>query len=92
MSFQVKEGMKVAPIMRRMLNTNERTDLEKIVLSKPTATSELYLSELKTNKIMPRKYGRTLQDDDDEKCSNDDDIFVIGEFNISQFFTFPQFS
>lgn len=78
MSFQVKEGMKMAPVMRRLLNDEERTSLEKIIADKPAAP-ELYLSQLKSNKIIPRIFGRTLQDDEDEKCSNDDDLFVIGK-------------
>lgn len=78
MSFQVKEGMRMAPVMRRLLNDEERSNLEKIIADKPTAT-ELYLSQLKNNKIIPRKFERTLQDDEDEKCSNDDDLFVIGK-------------
>lgn len=77
MSFQVKEGMKMAPLMRRLLNSDERTTLDK-TLQSDTNASELYLSQLKTNKFIPRKAGRTVQDDEDEKCSNDDDIFIIG--------------
>lgn len=79
MSFQVKEGMRMAPVMRRLLNDKERMSLDKIIAEKPAA-SELYLSQLKNNKIIPRKFGRTLQDDEDEKCSNDDDLFVIGKY------------
>lgn len=79
MSFQVKEGMRMAPVMRRLLNDEDRMSLEKIIVEKPEAP-ELYLSQLKNNKIIPRKCGRTLQDDDDEKCSNDDELFVIGTY------------
>lgn len=79
MSFQVKEGMRMAPVMRRLLNDKERTSLENIISDKP-ATPELYLSQLKNSKIIPRKFGRTLEDDEDEKCSNDDDLFVIGKY------------
>lgn len=80
MSFQVKEGMKMAPICRRTLNNNEKSTLEKYI-SSTVSPSTLYLAELKENKFMPRKSTRTLQDDEDEKCSNDEDIFVIGKFN-----------
>lgn len=85
MSFQVKEGMRMAPVMRRLLNDEERTSLEKIIADE-SASPELYLSQLKNNKIIPRKFERTLQDDEDEKCSNDDDLFVIGRFILNKIF------
>lgn len=77
MSFQVKDDMKIAPVTRRNLNSDERLHLDHFIFSDPPSTTS-YLSELKNNTIVPRKTGRTWQDDDDEKCSNADDLFVIG--------------
>lgn len=77
MSFQVKDDMKIAPITRRNLNSVERSHLDNFISSDPPSTTS-YLSELNNNTIVPRKTGRTWQDDDDEKFSNADDLFVIG--------------
>lgn len=80
MSFQVKEDMKIAPVTRRVLNSVERASLEHIISSESLST-RLYLSELKSNALVPRKASRTWQDDEDEKCSNGDDLFIIGKDN-----------
>lgn len=76
MSFQVKDDMKMAPIIRRILNPEERSSLEHL-LSSNIPEDNLYLSQLKRNMFSPRKNSRTWPDDEDEKSSNDD-LFVIG--------------
>lgn len=78
MSFQVKEDMKMAPIIRRTLNSNERSSFEQHLLSSDIPKDNLYLSQLKRNMFSPRKNFRTWADDEDEKASNDD-LFVIGK-------------
>lgn len=82
MSFQVKEDMKMAPINRRMLNHEERSTLESLFSPElpSTSKSSMYLSELKNN--TPRKSTRTWLDDDDEKSSNADDLFIMGNNRI----------
>lgn len=79
MSFQVKEDMKMAPIIRRTLNSDERSSFEQHLLSSGIPEDNLYLSQLKRNIFSPRKYLRTWSDDEDEKASTDD-LFVIGNF------------
>lgn len=84
MSFQLKEGMKMAPITRRLLKKNEKTSLERS-LSSENPSVELYLSQLKKHTFLPRKSVRTLQDDEDEKCSNGDDLLIIGNSNCKYY-------
>lgn len=81
MSFQVKEDMKMAPIIRRALNSDERSSFEQHLMSSGIAKDNLYLSQLKRNIFTPRKMFRTWADDEDEKSSNDD-LFIIGK-NLS---------
>lgn len=78
MLFQVKEDMKIAPVTRRVLNEAEKASLEHTISSGLSSTG-LYLSELKSNTLVPRKATRTWQDDEDEKCSNGDDLLIIGK-------------
>lgn len=78
MSFQVKEDMKMAPIIRRTLNSDERSSFEQYLMSTGISKDNLYLSQLKHNMFSPRKMFRTWADDEDEKSSNDD-LFVIGK-------------
>lgn len=77
MSFQVKDDMKMAPVIRRTLNHNERLTFEH-VLSSGFSSNGLYLEQLKNSMFAPRKSVRTWPDDDDEKSSNDD-LFIIGK-------------
>lgn len=86
MSFQIKEDMKVAPVIRRTLNRDERSAFEHM-LSSGSAPNDLYLSQLKCNMFAPRKTVRTWLDDDDDKFSNDD-LFVTGNHFICFFFSF----
>lgn len=77
MSFQVKDDMVLAPITRRTLDFDERSKFDHLI-SCDAPSSDLYLLQLKNNNFVPRKTARTWQDDVDEKCSNGDDLFVIG--------------
>ncbi|XP_076296625.1 uncharacterized protein LOC143216925 [Lasioglossum baleicum] len=78
MPFEVKADMKLAPICRRFLNEAEKKTLyEKCI---ECNMSPLYLYDLKTKRIVPRKSSRTwpleakddviLIDDDNEDNSN----------------------
>lgn len=78
MSFQVKDDMKIAPVNRRRMNHAERSTFEDLISSEVSST-ELYLEQFKKNKFAPRKTGRTWSDDDDDKSSNADDLFIIGK-------------
>lgn len=78
MSFQVKDDMKMAPVTRRHLSREERSNFDHLI-SSDNPSNELYLAKIRNNTFVPRKTGRTWQDDDDEKCSNDD-LFVIGNY------------
>lgn len=79
MSFQVKDDMKLAPVTRRTMNNIERSKLENFIKS-DTSSVNLYLSQLTNNAFVPKKTARTWQDDEEDKCSNCDDLFVIGNF------------
>lgn len=77
MSFQVKEDMKMAPVIRRTLNNAERLALEHTMESK-NSTVDLYLSQLNSEAFVAKRTPRTWQDDEDDKSSNADDLFIIG--------------
>lgn len=79
-SFQVKENMKIAPVNRRTLNHDERSSLECLISSDAPPT-DLYLTQLKKNTIVPRKSYCTWLDEDDDKSSNADDLFIMGNEN-----------
>lgn len=79
MSFQLKEGMRMAPVTRRTLKSDEKTSFERTISSEISSV-KLYLTQLKKNAFLPKKSTRTLQDDEDEKCSNSDDLLIIGNY------------
>ncbi|XP_055309206.1 chromatin assembly factor 1 subunit A-like [Sitodiplosis mosellana] len=78
MSFQVKEDMKMAPVTRRTLNGTERSTLEQSLTSNNSSVN-LYLAQIKSDAFVAKKTARTWQDDEDDKCSNADDLFIIEE-------------
>lgn len=79
MSFQIKEDMKMAPRVRRELSALDRTAMEKLISIESDA-SQLYMNKLKSKAIIPGKSSRTwIDDEDDEKTMNSDDLFVIGK-------------
>lgn len=77
MSFQVKEDMKMAPVTWRTLNNAERSAFEHIMMSENSSV-DLYLSQLKSEIFVAKRTTRTWQDDEDDKSSNADDLFIIG--------------
>lgn len=77
MSFQVKEDMKMAPLARRTLNDSERLKLEQF-LALNSSSVDLYLDQMKSCSFIAKKTMRTWQEDEDDKCSNADDLFIIG--------------
>lgn len=78
MPFEVKADMKLAPTSRRFLNEAEKKTLHKKCME--CSMSPLYLKDLKTKKIIPRKSSKTwpleakddiiMIDDDNEGSSN----------------------
>ncbi|XP_076664350.1 uncharacterized protein LOC143366829 [Andrena cerasifolii] len=80
MPFEVKADMKVAPVSRRTLNEEEKSSLDEKCGEGDTPKSDLYLGEIKENKLLPRKSSRTwpletkdeviLIDDENEGSSN----------------------
>lgn len=79
-SFQVKDNMKIAPVNRRTFKQNERTLFENVISMDVTPPkTDLYLAQLKKNLYVPHKCGRTWPDDDDDKSSNADDLFIMGK-------------
>lgn len=83
MSFQVKDDMKMAPVTRRTLNGVERSILEHSLTSENTSV-DLYLSQLKSDGFVAKRTPRTWQDDEDDKYSNVDDIFIIGNYRVNK--------
>lgn len=79
MSFQVKEDMKMAPVARRTLNDSERSTLEEFLTSSNSSV-DLYLTQIKSSSFIAKKTMRTWQEDEDDKCSNADDLFIIGNY------------
>ena len=80
MPFEVKADMKVAPVSRRTLTEEEKSSLDEKCGEGYTQKSDLYLGEIKENKLLPRKSSRTwpletkddviLIDDENEGSSN----------------------
>lgn len=81
MSFQVKDGMKLAPTTRRTLLSNDKMNLERRLFSNAVPKS-LYLAELKSGKREVGQSPRTWQPIDDEQqvtANNDEeDVQILG--------------
>ncbi|XP_076748664.1 uncharacterized protein LOC143422124 isoform X2 [Xylocopa sonorina] len=75
MPFEVKADMKVAPICRRILDEEEKQLLEKKCTEGSTRLSDLYLSEIKHKRIVPRKSSKTWP------LEAKDDVVVLDEEN-----------
>lgn len=83
-SFQVKEGMKVAPVIRRQLEQEPRAELEKGLGNPAQAErSQLYLAELKRGDRQPQRRGKTWVAE--EAVETNDDLFIIGECRQKRF-------
>lgn len=77
MSFQVKDDMKIAPLRRRELSIQARSNLDQL-LSCDSDESKLYMAAMRSKAFVPGKSSRTWTDEDDEKSMNSDDLFIIG--------------
>uniref|UniRef100_A0A336L2K3 CSON014838 protein n=1 Tax=Culicoides sonorensis TaxID=179676 RepID=A0A336L2K3_CULSO len=72
MPFEVKENMRLAPVIRTRLNEIAREKLENILKSYNGDTSSTYLNELKTNYIPGKCSSVSWQEEDDSQ-----DIILI---------------
>lgn len=72
MPFQIREHMKLAPLVRVQLTRDQREHFDK--LFSDVDTSKSYLKELKDGKRKPLKGSKTWQKDEDE-------LMVVGELN-----------
>lgn len=78
MSFQIKEDMKIAPLIRRAFSDHDKSKLEQS-MSSELAVSKLYVATLKNRAFTPGKSARTWIDDEyDAKSMNSDDLYIIG--------------
>lgn len=67
MPFEVKADMRVAPVCRRILSKNEKSTFENACSTGTTKKSNLYVTEIRSKNIVPRKSTKTwpieLKDD-----------------------------
>lgn len=75
MPFEIKAGMKVAPILRRTFSQTEKHTLDEMCASGNAQKTDLYLCEIKTKKIVPRGSARTWP------VSANNDVVLIDEEN-----------
>lgn len=66
MPFQIRERMKLAPIVRFQLPKERKLLLEEILLENSMAKSKTYLDQLKTGAHKPMKTDSTWPADDEE--------------------------
>ncbi|XP_076620675.1 uncharacterized protein LOC143341608 [Colletes latitarsis] len=59
MPFEVKADMKLAPICRRALNEQEKSSLDEKHDKGDAGKSDLYINEIKSKKLVPRKSTKT---------------------------------
>lgn len=83
MPFQIKEDMKLAPTVRRVLSDERRRALENLlnVEKQNVQIEDLYLMNLRTGVRVPEHDKRTLPNEDDD----DEDIQVIGKIKLFNF-------
>lgn len=81
MPFQVKGDMKLAPTVRRVLNGDAKSALDKVLLEKtqPETVPVLYLKSLNTKSHVPLKGAKTLISSEASDGDSDDDLMVVGE-------------
>lgn len=77
MSFQIKEDMQIAPIARRTLSKQAKSDLDQLLLC-DSDESKLYMATMKSKTYLLGKSARTWNEEDNEKSMNSDDLFIIG--------------
>lgn len=75
MPFEVKADMKIAPVTRRLLSDQEKSDLDEKYRDGNVKKLHLYLNEIKNKQIIPRTSGRTWPPE------AKDDIIVLDEEN-----------
>lgn len=74
MPFQIREGMKVAPLVRRVLSKDEQKNFDKsfnVDLPKPS----LYLADLKSGSHVPLKSTKIIWPVEEK----DDDVMIVGK-------------
>ncbi|XP_065362804.1 chromatin assembly factor 1 subunit A [Calliphora vicina] len=89
--FQIKGDMKLAPIVRKMFTTKERSRLdelsgsrhveddEEVVRRKPLPKTQLYLNELRSGKVLPGKWRRASTESKDDVILVDDELERVGQ-------------
>ncbi|CAK9804527.1 Chromatin assembly factor 1 subunit A [Anthophora plagiata] len=75
MPFEVKADMKVAPVCRRILSEQDKLSLDETCNEGNRSKSDLYLSEIKDKKIIPRKSSRTWP------LEAKDEVIILDEEN-----------
>ncbi|CAK9809622.1 Chromatin assembly factor 1 subunit A-A, partial [Anthophora quadrimaculata] len=75
MPFEVKADMKVAPVCRRILSEQDKLSLDETCNEGNRPKSDLYLSEIKDKKIIPRKSSRTWP------LEAKDEVIILDEEN-----------
>lgn len=77
MPFRIKEGMKMAPLVRSTFTDKRKSAMEKIVCDnkKEISKTELYLKQLPN--LVHGKAGKTWPNDDN-------DIFILGKCHFNQ--------
>lgn len=74
MAFQVREGTKLAPLVRMRLTVEQKAFLEDN-LDKESSVDKLYLKEIKEGLHKPIKSSSAVE--------KDDDVIVIGKLTLS---------
>lgn len=80
MPFEIKVDMRIAPVSRRTLNKHEKLVLDEIC-NVGSEKSELYLQDIKTEKILPRTSFKTWPLE-----TKDNDVILLGKnyfYNIN---------
>ena len=85
MPFQVHGQMRLAPLVRNRLNSEEIYELDKILQGNEVENeSKSYLKEIKIGKRVPKFSGKTWPQE--EKIEEgDDDVVVVGMKNFDLF-------
>ncbi|GBP27128.1 Chromatin assembly factor 1 subunit A [Eumeta japonica] len=74
-SFTKKADMRLAPIVRAQLNTDQQNELDKQMGVQNCRENDLYLNNLKVGLLRPKSNGKTWPLDD--KNDEDDDVMII---------------
>ena len=74
MPFEVKGDMKIAPVCRRLLTEQEKLLLDEKYNEGSIQVVDLYLSELKDKRIVPRKSSKTWP------LETKDEVILLGKY------------